>query len=245
MLFLLRSRRRPWHPQLFLELVCPKVAGEANRGMDPSGLLVDCSSGLAHLVFLFCGISSVIFGCMGSATNAVAPDWTVGRKVLLGLTVYWEIYRRDLEAVFELLAFGKRWPDLWLILLPASRSLKAPFSIAEDIKLNTVGARTQPCLRRWRLGKNLTVHHHQGLGLACPPGTGEGEWWICGAAKLAHGFAQSVSADCVECLREIHRGGVEVAVLFQKLSLQLAGGNYHVDCSLTCMETHGLISSVT
>lgn len=173
MLFLLRSRRRPWHPQLFLELACPKVAGEANRGMDPSGLLVDCSSGLAHLVFLFCGISSVIFSCMGSATNAVAPDWTVGRKVLLDLTVYWEIYRRDLEAVFESLAFGKRWPDLWLILLPASRSLKAPFSIAEDIKLNTVGARTQPCLRRWRLGKNLTVHHHQGLGLACPPGPGE------------------------------------------------------------------------
>lgn len=64
------------------------MAGEANRGMDPSGLLVDCSSGLAHLVFLFCGISSVIFGCMGSATNAVAPDWTVGRKVLLDLTVY-------------------------------------------------------------------------------------------------------------------------------------------------------------
>ena len=79
-------------------LVCPEVAGETNRRMEPSptrcthvncgGLLVDCSSGLAHLVFLFCGISSVIFGCMGSATNAFAPDWTVGRKVLLDLTVY-------------------------------------------------------------------------------------------------------------------------------------------------------------
>ena len=130
-------------------------------------------AGWFHLVFLFCGISSVVFGCMGSAMNAVAPDWTVGSKVLLGLSVYWEMYRRDLEAVFESLAFGKRWPDLWLILIPASQSLKAPLRKAEDIKLNTVGARTQPCLYRWRLGKNLTVHHHQGHGLACPQGTGE------------------------------------------------------------------------
>ena len=78
-------------------LVCPEVAGEANRGMEPSptsctdvncgGLLVDCSSGLAHLVFLFCSISSVVFGCMGSAMNEVAPACTVGSKVLLGLSV--------------------------------------------------------------------------------------------------------------------------------------------------------------
>ena len=184
MLFLLQSRRWPWHPQQFLELVwcvrrwlvrlilvwnpLPQV-GHVNWG----GLLVDCSSGLAHLVFLFCGISSVVLGCMGSTMNEVAPDWTVGSKVLLGLSVYWEIYQRDLEAVFESLAFGKRWPDLWLILIPATQSLKAPFSIAEDIKLNTVGARTQPCLHRWRLGKNLTVRRHQGLGHACPHGTGE------------------------------------------------------------------------
>lgn len=79
-------------------LVRPEVAGEANRGMEPSpigcrhvnwgGLLVDCSSGLARLVFLFCGISSVIFGCMGCAMNEVAPDWTVDTKVLLGPSVY-------------------------------------------------------------------------------------------------------------------------------------------------------------
>lgn len=79
-------------------LVCPEVAGETNRRMEPSptrcthvnwgGLLVDCSSGLAHPVFLFCGIISVVLGCMGSATNEVAPDCTVGSKVLLGLSVY-------------------------------------------------------------------------------------------------------------------------------------------------------------
>ena len=28
--------------------------------------------------FLFCGVSSVVFGCMGSAMNEVAPGWTVG-----------------------------------------------------------------------------------------------------------------------------------------------------------------------
>ena len=33
---------------------------------------------------------------------------------------------------------------------------------------------------------------------------------ICEAAKLAHDFPQSVSTDCVECLREIHM--VEEAV---------------------------------
>ena len=79
-------------------MACPEVAGETNRRMEPSptrcthvnwgGLLVDCSSGLAHLVFLFYGISSVVLGCMGSAMSEVAPDWTVGSKVLLGLSVY-------------------------------------------------------------------------------------------------------------------------------------------------------------
>ena len=69
-------------------------------------------------------------------------------KVLLGLSVYWEICQRDLEAVFLIACLGKRWPNLWLILIPASQSLKVPFSIAEDTKLNTFGARTQPCLHR-------------------------------------------------------------------------------------------------
>ena len=74
------------------------MTGETNRRMEPSptrcthvnwgGLLVDCSSGLAHLVFLFCGISSVVLGLMGSAMNEVAPDWTVGSKVLLSPSVY-------------------------------------------------------------------------------------------------------------------------------------------------------------
>ena len=57
-----------------------------------------------------------------------------------------------------------------------------------------------------------------------------------GAAKLAHDFPQSVSADCVEGLGEIHKGGVEVAVPFRTLFLKLAGGKYHVDRSLTCAE---------
>ena len=57
-----------------------------------------------------------------------------------------------------------------------------------------------------------------------------------GAAKLAHDFPQSVSADCVESIGEIHKGGVEVTVLFHTLFLKLAGGKYHVDRSLTCAE---------
>ena len=57
-----------------------------------------------------------------------------------------------------------------------------------------------------------------------------------GAAKLAHDFPQSVPADCVEGLGEIHKGGVEVAVPFRTLFLKLAGGKYHVDRSLTCAE---------
>ena len=57
-----------------------------------------------------------------------------------------------------------------------------------------------------------------------------------GAAKLAHDFPQSVSADCVEGLGEIHKGGVEVVVLFHRLFVKQAGGKYHVDRSLTCAE---------
>ena len=71
-----------------VSLVCPKVADEANLGVEPSptsrthgnwgGLSVACKSGLARLAFLFCGVSSVVFGCMGSAMNEVTPGWTVG-----------------------------------------------------------------------------------------------------------------------------------------------------------------------
>ena len=58
-------------------LVCPEVADEANLSMAPSpiswahvnwgSLLFACSSSLARLAFLFCCVSSVVFGCMGSA----------------------------------------------------------------------------------------------------------------------------------------------------------------------------------
>ena len=71
-----------------VNLVCPKVADEASLGVEPSptswthenwgGLPVACKSGLACLAFLFSGVSSVVFGCMSSAMNEVAPGWTVG-----------------------------------------------------------------------------------------------------------------------------------------------------------------------
>ena len=70
-----------------VSLVRPKVADEANLGVEPAptswtnanwgGLPVACKSGLACLAFLFCGVSSVVFGCMSSAMNEVAPGWTV------------------------------------------------------------------------------------------------------------------------------------------------------------------------
>ena len=80
-------------------------------------------------------------------------------------------------------------------------------SIAENIKLNCVGARTQPCLKPLETGKDSDGSLNQELGLACPHWTGERWWWICGAAKLAHDFPQSLSADCVESIVEIHKGG--------------------------------------
>ena len=67
-----------------VSLVCPKVA---DLGVEPSptswthknwgGFPVACKSGLARLAFLFCGVSSVVFGCMGSAMKEAAPGWTV------------------------------------------------------------------------------------------------------------------------------------------------------------------------
>lgn len=75
-------------PQSLVSLVCPKVADEANLGVEPSsiswthvnwgGLPVACKSGLARLAFLFYGVSFVVFGFMGSGMNEVAPGWTVG-----------------------------------------------------------------------------------------------------------------------------------------------------------------------
>ena len=79
-------------------LVCPEVADKANQGVTPSptswaqvnwgGLLVAGSSSLARLAFLFCCVSSVVFGCTDPAMNEVGPRWTVGSKVLPGLSVY-------------------------------------------------------------------------------------------------------------------------------------------------------------
>ena len=76
-----------------VSLVRPKVADEAILGVEPSatswthanwgGLPVACKSGLACVAFLFCGVSSVVFGCMGSAMNEVAPGWTVGMEKAL------------------------------------------------------------------------------------------------------------------------------------------------------------------
>ena len=44
--------------------------------------------------------------------------------------------------------------DLCLILMPASQSLDASVSIAENIKLNSVGTRTQPCVTPLETGKD-------------------------------------------------------------------------------------------
>jgi len=71
-----------------VSLVCSKVADGANRGVEPSptsrthanwgGLPVACKSGLARFAFLFWGVSSVVFGWMGSTWDGVAPSWTAG-----------------------------------------------------------------------------------------------------------------------------------------------------------------------
>lgn len=76
--------------------VCPEVADETNPRVKPSpiswthvnwgGLLDDCGSGASRV--FSCGISSVVFGYIGSAMNEAAPGWTVGSKVLPGLSVY-------------------------------------------------------------------------------------------------------------------------------------------------------------
>ena len=67
-------------------------------------------------------------------------------------------------------------------------------SIAENIKLNSVGARTQPCLTPLETGK--TAHSIKNSGLHA----------LIELAN-AHDFPQSFSADCVESIVEIHKGG--------------------------------------
>ena len=58
--------------------------------------------------------------------------------------------------------------DLCLILMPASQSLDVSVSIAENIKLNSVGARTQPCVTPLETGKDSDGSPSQELRLACP-----------------------------------------------------------------------------
>ena len=49
--------------------------------------------------------------------------------------------------------------DLCLMLILATQSLYASVSIAENIKLDSVGARKQPCLMPLETGKDFIVFH--------------------------------------------------------------------------------------
>ena len=114
--------------------------------------------------------------------------------------------------------------SLNLMLVPGSHSLKASVSIAENNMLNSVGARTQPCLNSvgyWEGFGGFAVFqdssHHAIMDLAdyCD----ERAW----AAEFFHDFPESLPTDCIEGLGQVNEGRVEVMVLFHAFLLELVG----------------------
>lgn len=112
------------------------------------------------------------------------------------------------------------------------QSLKASDSIAENMMLNSVGARTQPCL-------TVSVGHlkdfrHVASGCHCVVEMADDCKKLAGAAIFSHNFPVCFMADRVEGLGEVSKGCVEVAVFLYIFLSKLASCEYHDDSPSTC-----------
>ena len=51
---------------------------------------------------------------------------------------------------------------------------------------------------------------------------------VCGAADLEQNFPESSAVHRIECLREINKDSVQLALLLPTLLLWLSGSKYHI-----------------
>ena len=89
---------------------------------------------------------------------------------LLAFSAQSSAKRSVITVSLTLMTACRRWglnsfpSHLYLMRMPREVSLKASVSIAENIRLNSVGARTQPCLLHWSPETGLRRFHHQAFG---------------------------------------------------------------------------------
>ena len=99
--------------------------------------------------------------------------------------------------------------------------------MAENMRLNKVGARTHPCftpLETW----NGSEFSPLSWTLASMP---HDAYKLTGATILCHNSPEAISTDGVKRFRQIDKGGVEVNILFLALLLELSDSKHYVGSS--------------
>ena len=91
----------------------PKVADKANPSAETSAtsgaevgggsISGTGSSGLSHLPFLFCVLTSTLLGRLGTLSDESAPGWTVGSLSFPQVCIDSEILEGNFQAVLEAL----------------------------------------------------------------------------------------------------------------------------------------------
>jgi len=89
-------------------------------------------------------------------------------------------------------------------------------------------------IRHFKFQRYITVFND-----TCPhaftEGADDGDK-VCGAAELEQNFPDSSAVHRIECLREINKDRVQLALLLPTLLLQLSGCKYHIHGSAACAE---------
>ena len=113
-------------------------------------------------------------------------------------------------------------------------------SMAENIMLNNVESRTQPCLTPFVTG-NGSENSPSFWTRASTPA------WNCRTiamngqiVKLCHNFPKSLTTDCVKCFGKVDKGHVEVHILFLVNLLKLSCCEDRVNCSSGFLNPHWL-----
>ena len=121
--------------------------------------------------------------------------------------------------------------------MPTSVSLKASISMAENIMLKRVGARTHPCFtpfahREW-LGYLTTVLNSSQHAIMKLLYNGNE---FLGASIHCHDSPKAISTYSVKGLGQIDIGGIQVSILLLTLLLELSSSKHHVNSSTFFLE---------
>ena len=133
----------------------------------------------------------------------------------------------DFFLACSLLRLNSLPPVRYRMSKPELASRKASVSIAENIMLNSVGARTQPCFTPFVTGKGVEDSLSSRSLHSIVKRSDHLDEFVW-ASELAHDLPETVAADGVECFGEVDKCCVKVDILFLAFFLQLTCSKYHV-----------------